>query len=415
MKFEQFYNSIISVISRKFENNISQDAIQNFANNLSIIFNDNKSESSLKMTRMTILFEGFYQFLPSESELKKDLLTIKMQRWVLHFGTPTIAFLLSYMSQIEQTKDHFIKVHDSIGLGIELSSPMPWHVTATLKSAIDKSNDVVIDEHKMNAVLMPELKEETGKFLKTHNSSGGFTTTPCDSYSQQFIKHAKSLKKKGGSVLEIGAAFGAASLQVTSSVVKVFCNDIEAKNLAVIRNRYLQGIKKSASSVTGDEENLILLPGSFPEELAGLPNDSFDAILICRVLHFFPGKKIDQALSLIEPLLKPSGRVYIICETPYLKNWKTFIPEYEKRVSAEIEWPGEITDASSFESSGRVALLPKFVHWISKDVIEMALKRNSFDIVNSSYIDRKGQFPDDLLLDGKESVGVEARRAKHRF
>ncbi|MDX1901846.1 MAG: methyltransferase [Gammaproteobacteria bacterium] len=396
MRLESFYNAVKSAISiRNEEEIISQAAIKQCLSDLSIIFQDSETEDILKMTRMTILFEGFYQFIPSDSELKKVLLFVRLQRWEKHFGVPSVAFLLSYETQIENTKDYFIS---------NANVDMPW-LQCNLKSTKDKMNDVIVDDNALNNVVMPEQQEETGKFLKTYNLSGGFTTTPCDPYSLQYIEHAKSLAKKGGRVLEIGAAFGAASLQVLAHGVEMFCNDIEAKNLAVIRNRYIQEIKNTA---TGDEKNLVLVPGAFPDELTALPKSSFDAILICRVLHFFSGEKIEQSFALIKSLLKPGGKVYIICETPYLKNWKNFIPEFEKRVAANIKWPGEISDPALYESSGRAPSLPKFVHWITKDVIDSALNRNNFNVIESSYIDRREQFPDDLLLDGRESVGVVA-------
>jgi len=392
MNLELFHNAIRSTITKKYENEmLPSDVIQQCLTHLTSIFHDS-SENINKMTMMTLFFEGFYQSIPIDFELKNDLRAVRLQRWENHFGVPTVAFLLSYETQIENTKDYFLN---------NANTDMPW-LQGAWKSTVDKMNDVIVDDNAINNVAIPEQKEETGKFLKTHNPSGGFTTTPCDPYSLQFIEHVKSLANNGCRVLEIGAAFGAASLQVLAPGVEIFCNDIEAKNLAVIKNRY---------AACDKNDNLVLVPGSFPEELSGLPKKSFDAILICRVLHFFTGEKIEQSLKLIEFLLKPEGKIYIICETPYLKNWTKFIPEFEKRVQSDVRWPGEITDPARYESSGRAASLPKFVHWMTKEVIDEALNRNNFDVLESSYIDREGQFPDDLLLDGRESVGVVACRS----
>jgi hypothetical protein len=106
--------------------------------------------------------------------------------------------------------------------------------------------------------------------------------------------------------------------------------------------------------------------------------------------------------------LKPGGKLFLVCETPYLKNWQRFIPEFNKRVSQGIKWPGEITNPAEYESSGRAAMLPKFVHWITKEVLEKSLQQNNFEVEYLSYIDRRSQFPEDLLLDGRESIGAVA-------
>ena len=76
-----------------------------------------------------------------------------------------------------------------------------------------------------------------------------------------------------------------------------------------------------------------------------------------------------------------------------------------------LKWPGEITNPAAFENSGRIDSLPKFVHWITKEILERSLIQSKFAIDYLSYIDRKDQFPHDLLLDGRESIGAIASKA----
>ena len=394
-----FYNNI-KIALKNAQNEILPNAITLFLNSLKNIYLS-QEENILKITKMTILFEGFYNFLLPISTLKKKMTQLRIERWENHFGTPTVTFLISYQEQINNIAKQFQELNlPSIQIeGIQnLRDP----------HSIDQNNNVIINLKKMNQVMIPDEKEKTGQFVKTHNPSGGFTTAPCDEYSKRFIEYAVKIAKKGGKVLEIGAAFGAASLDALAKGATVFCNDINAENLAVIHHRYRQEIPSELQTVTGDTHHLALIPGSFPEELSGLPKESFDAILVCRVLHFFPGKKIEESLQLFSKLLKPGGKLFIICETPFLKNWQKFIPEYETRSKAGIEWPGEITNPNEFESSGRAATLPPLVHWITKDILNRSLKKTNFEILKSSYINRSGQFPNDLIFDGKESVGAEA-------
>lgn len=402
MKTELFYQQIVNAMQKRNVNSPDNHIANTlFLKELEALFKDENLNMALKMTTMSILFEGFYRSI-AHVPLKKQLTSIRLQRWNQHFGTPTITFLLTFSIQIEETRCVFIHLEAE-----KLSFAKPWNINQQTNLVIDSQNNILIDKNALATVVMPE-DEKVGHFIKTHNPSGGFTTAPCDPVSRNFIEYVNILAKRGGVALEIGAGFGAASLEVRSTFLTIFCNDIEPNNLAVVRNRYLKKVPGEGSSVTGDNASFVLLPGSFPDELAGLPSHFFDAILICRVLHFFKGEEIEKSLAQLMLHLKPGGKLFIVCETPFLKNWQRFIPEYEKRITAGIKWPGEIINPADYESSGRAASLPNFVHWITKEVLKKTLTQLHFRTDYLSYINRQGQFPDDLLLDGRESIGAIA-------
>lgn len=372
---------------------------QLFLRELDKISANDKVNEHVKMTQASILFEGFYRQI-DKSEFKRILTDVKIKRWEKHFGTPTLTFLLTYKQEINQT-EHFFQ-------NLDLEDSFPWLINIRSDFVIDHDNDIICSSNCIFQIDTPPSREITGVFTKTHNPLGGYTTTPCDPISQQFLEHVVVIGQSGGKVLEIGAAFGAATLEALAKDATVFCNDINPDNLAVVRQRFLKITGENSETTTGDSSKLILIPGEFPNELAGLPEKSFDAILICRVLHFFTGVKIEESLTHISKLLVDGGKIYIVCETPYLKNWERFIPEFNRRIASQVEWPGEITTPTDYESSGRAASLPPFVHWITKEVLERSLLRAGFAIEHASYINRAGQFPDDLLLPeySKESVGA---------
>ncbi|WP_131794040.1 class I SAM-dependent methyltransferase [Fluoribacter gormanii] len=403
MEFLDFCNAIQEIVEKNNNTYGSSDKSLILLSELDKIIKSKKGNKSLCMTQATILFEGFYRHLGSEL-LKKDFQVLRAKRWEHHFGTPTITFLLSYKTQIDQTT----KLFDEKTLEAELPIELPWSISKMDGFSIDLDNNIVTDPKSVTCIEAPSSRESTGIFTKTHNPFGGFTTTPCDPVSQRFIEHAALSAKQGGKVLEIGAAFGAATLEAISKGATVFCNDIEPENLAVVRQRFLETTEEASESLTGDSSKLILVPGELPNELIGLPEKHFDAILICRVLHFFTGSKIEESLALLAKLLAPKGKIYIVCETPFLRNWQRFIPEFNRRVEENEEWPGEITEPAKYESSGRANSLPKFVHWITKEVLERSLIKAGFSVEHSEYINRSGQFPDDLLLPeyGKESIGA---------
>ncbi|MGX8726494.1 class I SAM-dependent methyltransferase [Legionella pneumophila] len=403
MEFLDFCNAIQEIIEKSNNTHGCSEKSLTLLSELDKIIKNKEVNKSLCMTQATILFEGFYRHLGSES-LKKDFQVLRAKRWEHHFGTPTITFLLSFKTQIDQTT----KLFDEHTLVVAPFMELPWSIPKMDEYSIDPDNNIVTDPKSVTRIEAPSSREITGIFTKTHNPFGGFTTTPCDPVSQQFIEHAALSAKHGGKVLEIGAAFGAATLEAIAKGATVFCNDIDPENLAVVRQRFLETTDDSCDSLTGDSSKLVLVPGELPNELIGLPEKHFDAILICRVLHFFTGSKIEESLALLAKLLAPKGKIYIVCETPFLRNWQCFIPEFNRRIEENEEWPGEITEPAKYESSGRASSLPKFVHWITKEVLDRTLIKAGFSVEHSEYINRSGQFPEDLLLPeyGKESVGA---------
>ena len=126
---------------------------------------------------------------------------------------------------------------------------------------------------------------------------------------------------------------------------------------------------------------------------------------MCRVAHFFDGNTLRQAIAKVYDALTDGGKFYLIAETPYLRNWQKFIPEYEKRKKFGSEWPGLIENVSQYTNSKRLDLLPKLVHWLDKNVLKRELEAAGFQINEVGYINRD-YFPDDIRLDGRESVGI---------
>lgn len=230
-------------------------------------------------------------------------------------------------------------------------------------------------------------------FIKTLNNMGYMTST-LDPFSQKIIDFAKN---SSGPLLEIGAAYGVATLKALEIGCQVIANDLDERHLKILLER----------TPKQEKERLTLLPGKFPEEI-NIPQKSVGAILICRVLHFFNGQRIELAINKAFGWLKSGGKLAIIAETPYLKNFQNFIPIYEQRKKQGHPWPGFIEDTMEF-GPDRGKFLPKQVHWLDKEVLCRAVEKVGFLIEEVSFIDRK-DFPDDLRLDGRESVGLIARK-----
>ena len=239
----------------------------------------------------------------------------------------------------------------------------------------------------MNDELAMPVPEVNG-FIRTLNNMGYMTST-LDPISARFIEFAS----KGRTVLDIGAAYGIASVSALKNGAKVIANDIDSRHLEILKSNCPDDLI----------QNLTLLPGKFPEEL-NIEQNSVDAILICRVLHFFSGPEIEIAVNKMKSWLVKGGKLFVVSETPYLKNWQSFIPDYESRKRAGERWPGFISDVKRYEQN-RSKFLPDSVHWLDPEVLTRTFNLAELSIDEVGTIDRT-DFPIDMRLDGRESVGI---------
>lgn len=234
---------------------------------------------------------------------------------------------------------------------------------------------------------MPDA-DSSGLFIPTLNRTG-YMTTQLDEFSQAFVEHAASIKQP---VLEIGAAYGIATKAALSCGAKVVCNDLDPRHLAIIEQQ-----------ITDDEKSRVkFIAGSFPHEIKFSAN-TFSAILICRVIHLFDGDTIEYSLQRIYEWLNPSGKLFIIADTPYLKNFSAFIPEYESRVKRGEKWPGLITNTKQYIEN-ITEHFPDFVHVLDENILKRILLQAGFKIEKISTFGRS-DYPADRKLDGRECVG----------
>lgn len=409
--YQYYLNSLQDILASDLNKN-ERDFLNIFLNTIKELENTEKEQLVLE-TKIKLLTEAFLRFLPNDMKSKIEIRQLKMKQWKQHHGFFTVNFYLAY----EQVLGAIISYLNVTEIEKSVNKILNLLHIESKNVVIDKKNQVIVKKTEEISINVPK-KEEVGVFTKTFNKTGGFTTAPCDPISENFIEYAKSKSGEKSTFLEIGAAFGSASLAALANGAELYCNDIEPQNLVAVKKRYMANYSNLEEDDAGDYKNLIFIPGSFHEDFSQCPKNFFDAILICRVLHFFPGEKIKEALKLMYELLKPGGKIFIVCETPYLKNWEKFIPTFEKRKDEGVEFPGEIDNPSIYESSGRAEALPSFVHWMTEDVLTQLLLLIGYQIEKVQYINRKGQFPSDLSFPednpnhGKESVGAIAFKPK---
>ncbi len=71
---------------------------------------------------------------------------------------------------------------------------------------------------------------------------------------------------------------------------------------------------------------------------------SLDAILACRVLHFFDSAALMQSARQMFSWLARDGKAFIVGESVYVGTMRAFVPEYERRLAAGDPWPGWFDD-----------------------------------------------------------------------
>ncbi len=250
-----------------------------------------------------------------------------------------------------------------------------------------------------NLKLQQPLKEKKGSLVTTLNKMG-YMTLSLDPYSEEFTDHAATLLPSTPS-LEIGAAYGIATLPALEKGATIIANDLSYQHLKILH----------ANTPSHLRQNLTLMPGRFPYEVTLAPQ-SLGAVLSSRVIHFFSPQEVEDSLKLIFNSLVPFGKLFIISETPYLRDYKEFIPVFEKRKRQKNKWPGLIEDIGLYQPK-KMQNIPKQLHFFDADTLSAVVSNHGFIVEKVSMFERSDYSPD-LRLDGRESVGIVAYKPGNR-
>jgi SAM-dependent methyltransferase len=235
---------------------------------------------------------------------------------------------------------------------------------------------------------------ETRCLIPTTNCYG-WTSDVVNEVSEQFIAYATKCARP---VLDIGAGLGVASLAALAGGASVISNDLCAEHLAILR----------AAVPSGSLGRLTPLVGRFPGQIQ-LPDCYLDAAHASNVLHFLPGHEVDAGIRALYRWLAPGGMVFAVASSPYIENLKNTIPVFESRKASGRKWPGEIEDIRLYSSHETLRWLPNFIHVFDSDVLSTAFSDAGFQVLTAVHFRRRG-LPPSLFYDGRENVGVVARK-----
>jgi SAM-dependent methyltransferase len=230
--------------------------------------------------------------------------------------------------------------------------------------------------------------------IPTHNQTG-WASNQLNAVSERFVAHCRSVTLP---VLDIGAAFGLASLAALESGATVIANDLEPSHLAAI----------AAAVPAAHAARLILLPGRFPRHLRFAEN-SLGAVHASNVLHFLTGPQLSLGLSAIAHWLAPGGKLFVQAATPWQKPFQRFISVFEARRQAGADWPGWMEKTADFSSHRRLSQIPPSIHLLDDQTLRRSAESAGLT-VDEAWLYRRADLPASLFLDGRECTGLIARK-----
>ncbi len=243
---------------------------------------------------------------------------------------------------------------------------------------------------KEEVIKQPEIK---GDLIVTLNQMGYMFPRP-EKFIQHFIDFSA---KQPDPVLDIGAAYGVATIPALEKGAHVVATDMDERHLAILKSKVPPPLLS----------HLELKIGKMPSDL-DFPENHFGAILASRILHFVDPNLIKECLFLIHKWLKPAGKFFYIGGTPYLGTYRNFLPQYEKNKQQGREWPGWIENMKDYVAPEQTAYLPPFINLIDEEILKKIMKEAGFKIEEMDYIPFGEAHSKDMRLDGREHLGAIA-------
>ena len=236
-------------------------------------------------------------------------------------------------------------------------------------------------------------EELTSGMIKTKNRMG-IMTLELSPPSQAFINFSTKAKKP---LLDVGCAYGAATLPALQRGAKLIGCDLSDEHLNILENAIPLDLK----------ENFTPILGAFPDIL-NFEKESLSGIHIAQVLHFLPGETIQNALSKCYDWLEPDGKLFTVTITPYqgMFDANKLINAYQKNEENNIKWPGEV-NPQQFAKMGWEEHLPEFGHFLDMQHLEQIMQGAGFIIESMDYF-CYDSIPDEYKTNGKEYIGMVA-------
>nr|ABM63537.1 BryA [Candidatus Endobugula sertula] len=249
-----------------------------------------------------------------------------------------------------------------------------------------KQDDILRD-------LKSALPTAVEGMIPTLNRTGVMTES-LSSYSEAFANYAGMC---GGEVLDLGCAYGIATIAALERGAQVLAVDMEAQHLEILSDRIRDEVKSRLSTQVGK-----LLDLHFDQE-------RFAAIHASRVLHFLNPQDFQQALQKMYGWLKPGGKLFIVTDTPYMGYWASKAGVYETRKAAGDLWPGYIDNVGSHFNTKEIEGAPTLINPMDPEILHRECKKFGFHVEETVFFAGEAfALNNSLEKSGREHVGIIA-------
>ncbi len=220
----------------------------------------------------------------------------------------------------------------------------------------------------------------------------GYMKSEHEYFGNKFIELAKITKKQ---VLEIGPAYGWLTHKVLEIGAAIVALDISKEHLEIL-------VKEAPKKYL---ENLYVYHGEFPDEVK-FKDNSFDAIMASRILHFLDGVTLERSLDKLHNWLSPSGKLVATNCSIYHSSVKGKMSKtFQERIANNERWAGMTTNNDFDRIHDDHSAY--FLNCFYKEQLEELLPRHRFKIEQINYFDYpKDPWPDE----GKGHIGFVATK-----
>lgn len=235
--------------------------------------------------------------------------------------------------------------------------------------------------------MMPEPDTDLDSWVRPTVNHRGVMVKHLSSNSQAFIDFAAQAKMP---VIDMGCAYGVATLPALEKGAKVIACDLEPQHLAEIVR---VATEKEFTGLTTEV-------GRFPQDFQ-FEENSIAAFHSSFVFHFLTGDQVMEGLGKVRKWLIPGGKVFLNTGTRYMPFLRDFQAEYECRLQNGVRWPGEIDEDTidrfadaDFKTVQPPEAVPRFIHMFDKAILSRALNESGFTIEHIDYynLDWPGKF-----------------------
>ena len=141
----------------------------------------------------------------------------------------------------------------------------------------------------------------------------GFMEQDLNNISKSFVEESSELE---GLSLDVGCAYGIASIAALKKGSKVLASDMDQAHLDILLKETPEELKDNLTTKLGTLPNI------------DFKNESFITIHCSRCLHFLTPNELIETLRNMYNWIQPGGRIYLITDTCYSGPWKKYLPEF---------------------------------------------------------------------------------------